>query len=127
MTIPWARVALAGAILLAAAAIVVLLARPASVVGPGTLYKHLWCLGVKFDSGVAYPVGQWPQGLHVTTPATDGLAGLVNDAGAVVFAEGDRVFVTAFPRHGSGDTACANLNDLYVETITKLAEGSVPP
>jgi hypothetical protein len=94
--------------------------------GTGELYRYLWCMGVAFDSGEAHPVHSWPDGMHVPAQGIDVPAVLVDEAGSVVFREGDRVSVTAtLVRVDSGDTACANLNSLGVDTIELLA--TAPP
>jgi hypothetical protein len=120
--------AVAAAVVVALIALIALLPRPGPEIGPGTLYGHLWCIGVKFDSGVAYPVDQWPAGMHVKSQPIDLPAVLVDDAGKVLFREGDRVYVSAILRHASGgDTACSSLDSLAVEQVSQLSAGSTPP
>ena len=120
--------AVIGAAAVALVALVIWLPRPGPEVGPGTLYGHLWCIGVKFDSGEAYSAGQWPAGMHVKSQPIDLPAVLVDDAGDVLFREGDRVYVSATRVHASGgDTACSSLDSLTVDQVSRLSAGSTPP
>ncbi len=95
--------------------------------GAGVLYGHLWCMGVKFDSGEAYAVHDWPDGIHVLPQSIALPAVLVNRAGTVVFREGDRVFVGATLVHvDSGDTACSNLDSLAVDRVRLISSAQSP-
>jgi len=95
--------------------------------GTGELYGHLWCMGIAFDSGEAHPVHSWPDGVQVLAQPLERPAVLVDDAGNVLFREGDRVSVTAtLVQVDSGETACANLSSLGVDTVHLLATAPPP-
>ena len=81
---------LSGAVLLALAQ------GPRRLDGGGVMYGHLWCMGIKFDSGEAYPVSAWPPGYTARRLPGNNTGGVVLDgSGAVVLREGQRVRVDA--------------------------------
>jgi hypothetical protein len=87
---------------------------PRTLDGEGVVYGHLWCLGVKFDSGEALPVSFWPNGYQVESGLDTNRQGVLRDStGAVVLSEGQRVRIHGTVGHGDGDTPCA-----YTEILT---------
>jgi hypothetical protein len=99
-------------------------AQPKSIAGPGELYGHLWCMGIRFASGAAHPVHGWPAGFTFeTVPMGDDRVVVLKDAeGSIVFREGDRVVVDARLHHvEGGDTTCANLDSLEVLAVEPAA------
>jgi hypothetical protein len=86
------------------------------------MYGHLWCMGIKFDSGDAYPVSFWPPGYQARRLPGTNTDGVVMDAsGAIVLREGQRVAVEATLAHGEGDTPCS-----YTKIVTVLTFQPMP-
>jgi hypothetical protein len=117
------RVTRGRAVVLAAGALwaglmVVALWPPQRIDGAGTLYGHLWCVGIKFDSGDQYPVSVWPPGLYAR--GYDGV--VVDQAGNVVLKTGERVTVRAHLTHRDGDTPCDYTQILTVETFERQTQ-----
>ena len=91
---------------------------PRTLDGEGVLYGHLWCLGVKLDSGETLPVSFWPNGYQVESGLGTDRPGVLRDSsGAVVLTEGQRVRVHGTVRHGDGDTPCGFTEILSVSTF----------
>lgn len=106
-----------------AALLFVGLQRPRTVTQEGVVYGHLWCLGIKFDSGEAYPVSRWPGGLQAKrNPGANSDGVLIDSSGKVVLREGQRVSVNATLTHASGDTPCN-----YTEILTVVSFEALPP
>ena len=106
------------------AVFLVLLQGPRRLDGTGVMYGHLWCMGIKFDSGEAYPVSAWPPGYLARRFPGENTDGVVVDAsGAVVLREGQRVTVDATLRDGGGDTPCSSTRILTVLSFEPLPPG----
>ena len=95
---------------------------PRRLDGAGVMYGHLWCMGIRFDSGEAYPVSAWPPGYLARRLPGNNTDGVVMDAsGAVVLREGQRVTVDATLTDGEGDTPCS-----YTKIVTVLSFQPLP-
>ena len=110
-------VAVAAVAIFSGAVLLVLLQGPRRIAGEGVMYGHLWCMGIRFDSGEAYPVSRWPQGFQAQRSPGNNTGGVVTDAsGAIVLREGQRIAVEATLSHGGGDTPCS-----YTEIVSVLS------
>ena len=89
---------------------------PRPITGQGVLYPHLWCVGIKFDDGSAYPVSFWPDGWH----AQDNGGVVVDREGVVVLRDGDRVQIQGKLTHADGDTPCSYTEILTIEEVEVL-------
>ena len=115
-------VALAAVAIFSGAVLLVLLQGPRRVDGEGVVYGHLWCMGIRFDSGEAYPISRWPPGFQAQRSPGNNTGGVVTDAsGAVVLREGQRIAVEATLTHGAGDTPCS-----YTEIVSVLSFEPIP-
>ena len=102
---------------------------PRTVDGEGVVYGHLWCLGIKFDSGETLPVSFWPSGHQVESGLGTDRPGVLRDStGAVVLTEGQRVRIHGTVGHGDGDTPCAYTKILTVSSFEAepVTSGLVP-
>jgi hypothetical protein len=112
------RLAAALAMVLSVGGILVVGQIPRTVDGEGVVYGHLWCLGVKFDSGETLPVSFWPSGYRVESGLDTNRPGVLRDStGAVVLTEGQRVRIHGTVGRGTGDTPCAYTTILTVSTF----------
>jgi len=110
------------------AALFVVLQRPRSLNQEGVVYGHLWCLGIEFDSGEAYPVSRWPAGMQAERqPGTNTDGVLIDATGNVVLREGQRVRVNATLAHANGDTPCDYTEILTVVSFEALGPQPSPP
>ena len=55
-------VAVLAVAILSGAALLAFAQGPRRLDGAGVICGHLWCMGIRFDSGEAYPVSAWPPG-----------------------------------------------------------------
>ena len=117
-------VAAAAAAILSGAALLALVQGPRRLDGAGVIYGHLWCMGIRFDSGEAYPVSAWPPGYQARRLPGNNTDGVVIDgSGAVVLREGQRVTVDATLTDGEGDTPCSFTKIVTVLSFEPLPSG----
>jgi len=115
-------VAAAAVVLVSGVALLALVQGPRRLDGAGVMYGHLWCMGIRFDSGEMYPVSAWPPGYQARRLPGNNTDGVVTDAsGAVVLREGQRVTVHATLADGEGDTPCS-----FTRIVTVLSFEPLP-
>ena len=118
-------VAAAAVAIFSGAMLLAFLQGPRRIDGEGVIYGHLWCMGIRFDSGEAYPVSQWPPGFQAQRSPGNNTDGVVTDAsGAVVLREGQRIAVEATLAHGEGDTPCSYTEIVWVLSFEPIATAS---
>ena len=101
---------------------------PRALAGDGTLFRQLDCLGIKFDSGVAYPVSFWPDGYTTHfLPGASPTVVLVDAAEQVVLKEGDRINARISMVDAGGDTRCSSSPVVTVEQFSELSTVPVSP
>ena len=124
--VKWRWVAVVLITILSGAVLFARVQGPRRLDGSGVLHGYLWCMGIQFDSGEAYPVSAWPTGYQARRIPGDNTDGVVLDAsGAVVLREGQRVRVDATLADGAGDTPCSNTKIVTVLSFEPVpSEGS---
>lgn len=92
------------------------------------MYGQLDCLGVKLDTGEAFPISYWPPGYTVErTPGVTRNGVLLDASGNTVLREGDRVSVRLSAVQAGGDTRCSSTTVATVLDFHALAAPADPP
>ena len=117
-------VAVLAVAILSGAVLIAFAQGPRRLDGAGVIYGHLWCMGIRFDSGEAYPVSAWPPGYLARRLPGNNTDGVVMDgSAAVVLREGQRVTVDATVTDGEGDTPCSSTKIVTVLSFEPLPSG----